>query len=76
MSFNPNGCSHGVRWEDNCDACNAISIKQDIYSLSADCKSVVGQLENQPMMCSSPEVIIDLYRTINRLASILMKIKD
>jgi hypothetical protein len=75
MPFNPNGCSHGVRWEDECPQCNAITIKQEIYDLSSDCKNVANQLSNQPFMATSPEVIIDLYRTVDRLALILLKMK-
>lgn len=50
-------------------------LRQELYDLSADCENVAKQLEQQPMMCSSPEVIIDLYRTVNRLSMILLKLK-
>ena len=73
--FNPDGCSHGVRWEDKCNHCDALTIRQEIYDLSVDCKHVAEQLERQPVMCSSPETIIDLYRTIDRLSLILLKLR-
>ncbi len=74
MSYDPNGCSHGVKWGETCGQCEKIILKQNIFDLSQDCKAVAEALSNQPMMCTSPEVIIDLYRTIDRLASILLRI--
>jgi len=73
VSFNPAGCSHGVAWNDECPSCEKISVKQNLYALSQDCKNVSDELSRQPMMCSRPEVVIDLYRTVDRLAMLLMK---
>lgn len=74
MSFNPAGCSHGVAWDKTCNDCESISLKQNLYDLSTDCKACADALTKQPMMCSSPEVVIDLYRTVDRLASLLLRL--
>lgn len=74
MSYSPLGCSHDVAWNDTCQQCEMVSLKQNIYDLSTDCKACADELTKQPMMCSSPEVIIDLYRTIDRLASLLLRL--
>ena len=73
MSFNPNGCSHGIKWTDKCEQCEAVTIKQEIYDLTVNIDSVVASLERMPAMATSPEVIIDLYRTINRLALLMIR---
>lgn len=73
MIFDPKGCSHGVAWDDVCQSCEKVSVKQNLYELSQDCKSCADALSKQPIMCSSPEVVIDLYRTVDRLAMLLMK---
>lgn len=71
--FNPNGCSHGVKWSDKCEQCEAVSIRQEIYDLTVNIDNVVESLERMPAMATSPEVIIDLYRTINRLALLMIR---
>ena len=73
MSFDPNGCSHGIKWTDKCDQCEEVSIRQEIYDLTVNIDNVVASLERMPAMATSPEVIIDLYRTINRLSLILLR---
>ena len=75
MMFNPNGCSHGVKWSDTCIECEAISTRHKIYDLTVNIDSVVKSLEQMPAMTTSPEVIIDLYRTINRLALLMLRSK-
>lgn len=75
MSFNPIGCSHGIKWSDTCEKCEAVSIRQEIYDLTVNIDVVVLQLERMPAMATSPEVIIDLYRTINRLALLMIRTK-
>ena len=73
MSFDPNGCSHGVKWTDKCEQCEAVSIRQEIYDLTVNIDLMVTHLERMPAMATSPEVIIDLYRTINRLALLMIR---
>jgi hypothetical protein len=73
MSFNPNGCSHNIRWEDTCEQCEIVNVKQNLYELSLDCKRVTDDIEKRAGLALSPEVIIDLYHTINRLSLILMR---
>jgi hypothetical protein len=76
MMFNPNGCSHDVAWDKHCDKCEELTVRQNIYDLSTDIKAVTASLERMPAMATSPEVIIDLYRTIDRLAKILLRAKS
>ncbi len=59
-----------------CPKCGeAITVKQTIYDLSVDCKAVIKELERMPAMATSPEVIIDLYRTVDRLSLIILRLK-
>jgi hypothetical protein len=73
--FDPNGCSHGIPWSRECSFCAEISIKQEIYDLTTNINAVVSELERMPAMATSPEVIITLYRTINRLAMLILRSK-
>ena len=75
MSYDPKGCSHGIAWDAYCIECEKIGMRQNLYDLSQDCKRAADQLTVQPGLCSDPRVVIDVYRTVDRLASILMKLK-
>ena len=66
-------CSHGQRWDEDCNACSAVSLGESLQFLIEQCQRVANELEVQPFMASSPEVVIDLYHTISRLASMLKR---
>lgn len=66
-------CSHGKRWDEDCDSCSAVSLGESLRFLTEQCQRVAGELEKKPFMASDPSVVIDLYHTISRLASTLMR---
>lgn len=66
-------CSHGKRWDEDCDGCSAVSLGESLRFLTEQCQRVANELEAKPFMASSPEVVIDLYHTISRLASTLKR---
>lgn len=66
-------CSHGKRWDEECEGCNAISMGESLKLLTKDCQHVANALEDKPFMASDPRVVIDLFHTVSRLAAILRR---
>lgn len=65
MRFDPNGCSHGVKWTDKCEQCEAVSIRQEIYDLTVNIDLMVTHLELMPAMATSlTDEAFDLAKAI------------
>lgn len=66
-------CSHGKRWDEDCDDCGAVSLGESLRFVTEQCQRVANELEQKPFMASDPSVVIDLYHTISRLAAMLRR---
>jgi hypothetical protein len=66
-------CSHGKRWDEQCEGCESVSLGESLRFLTEQCQRVANELEKKPFMASDPSVMIDLYHTISRLTSTLLR---
>lgn len=66
-------CSHGKRWDEPCEGCEAVSLGESLRFLTEQCQRVANELEKKPFMASDPSVVIDLYHTISRLTATLLR---
>lgn len=64
-------CSHGKAWTEDCHECAAVWKIEQMRWLIRYADGVVEFLEKSPGMVTDPRIVIDLYRTISRLAKIL-----
>lgn len=64
-------CSHGMRWDEACNDCTQVTLAMEMRDLIRDCEMVAKALTDQPGLASDPSVVIDLYRTIQRLAAVI-----
>lgn len=64
-------CSHGVPWESDCDACEAIGMGEQLKHIAEQARHCAEYYERNPAM--SVMAIPDIYRAIQRLADAIGK---
>lgn len=59
-------CSHGVRWESDCDTCEAIGKVEQLKHIAEQARHCAEYYERNPALAVM--AVPDIYRAIKRLA--------
>lgn len=66
----PKHCGHGIGWDSDCPACDAIWQEDKLRWVIADAEKAARFYEQNPGLVQ-PATITDLYNTVTRLAKLV-----